>query len=48
MILSGVIGILNSWGKYDVEMHSKMNLADELLNDIDIMISKAYEKGMYS
>lgn len=48
LILSGVLGILNSMTTYEFATYTKQDIAEELLDDIDTMIAKAYEKGMYS
>lgn len=48
LILSGVLGILES--KLQYSSYSGLTQADvaqELIDDIDTMIAKAYEKGMY-
>lgn len=47
LILSGVLGILESWKKYDLQQFSKDECSEELLNEIDTLIEKANEKGMY-
>lgn len=48
LILSGMLGILNTYLSRDKVMFTKREVAQELLDDIDTMIAKAYEKGMYS
>lgn len=48
LILSGMLGILNTYLSRDKVMFTKREVAQELLDDIDTMIAKAYEKEMYS
>jgi len=49
LILSGVLAILDSKLQYDVYAgYTQKMLAEELIDDIDKMISKAYEKGLYN
>ncbi|AXF39856.1 hypothetical protein BMBphi_gp008 [Bacillus phage vB_BthS_BMBphi] len=44
-----MIGILEGKLLYDkAACYTQKDVAQELLNDIDTMIAKAYEKGMYS
>lgn len=48
LILSGVLGILDTYLSRDKVMFTKREVAQELLDEVDTMIEKAYEKGMYS
>jgi len=44
-----VLAILDSKLQYDVYAgYTQKMLAEELIDDIDKMISKAYEKGLYN
>lgn len=42
-LIAGVLGIIDAWEGYE----SKEDSAQELLDSIDTMIAKAYEKGRY-
>lgn len=48
LILAGLTGILDNYLKRNIALYTKEEVAQELLDDIDTMIAKAYEKGMYS
>lgn len=49
LILSGLVGILEGKLLYDkANCYTQKDVAQELLNDIDTMIAKSYEKGLYS
>ncbi|WDS60654.1 hypothetical protein BC7_00057 [Bacillus phage BC-7] len=47
LILGGILGILDSMTAYKICAYSHEEVAEKLLDDIDIMIAKAYEKGRY-
>lgn len=46
-ILSGILALLDNHLKYDKVSFTRKEVAEELINDIDTMIAKAYEKGRY-
>jgi hypothetical protein len=42
-LIAGILGIIDAWEGYE----SKEDTALELLDSIDNMVAKAYEKGRY-
>lgn len=46
-LIAGILGILDGMTAYEFATYTKQHVAEEILDSIDNMIAKAYEKGRY-
>lgn len=48
LLLGGILGALDAMLSYKFTSRTTAEVAEKIVDDIDTMIAKFYEKGMYS